>query len=76
MDYKNLALKYVSSNIKIYDFSKKNTKKTLFPSISHALTEYETMFAEISDEKNMDKISIKPLKSWKDEKKAQGFFFN
>ena len=59
----------MSSNKKIYEFSKKNTKKPLFPCISKTLTDLEPILTEFQNEIKEHPSSNKPSKLLKDEKK-------
>ena len=69
LDYKKLALKYVSSNKKVYEFSKKNTntKKTVFPGITKTLTDLEEILLEYSQ--NKEPISVNKITKPKEDKK-------
>jgi len=70
LDYKKLALKYVSSNRTIYDFVKKNTKKTIFPAIEPTLKDLEVLLVELQIEmKEAAANKEKIIKNNKDEKK-------
>lgn len=79
LDYKKLALKYVGSNRNIYDFAKKNAKKsTIFPNINQTLLELEELLTEYQNEgKESKESSNKNEKGNKDERKMnRGFFFS